>query len=74
MYSIPVASGLINGSTISSPAHGANMEQIISELTSLKAKGLEIAQQMENQKHLKTFLENLIGLYCIVPVINMKKL
>ena len=39
MYSIPVSSGLINvSSTISSSAHGANMEQIISAIDELKAE------------------------------------
>lgn len=70
MYSIPVASGLINvSSTISSSAHGANMEQIISAIDELKGgKDWRSLSADGKSKALKTtFLENLIGLYCIVP-------
>jgi nitrogen regulatory protein PII len=70
MYSIPVQSGLINvSSTVSSSAHGANMEQIISALDDLK-EGKEWRTSLESGKSraLKTtFLEDLVGLYCIVP-------
>ena len=70
MYSIPVASGLINvSSTISSSAHGANMEQIISAIDELKGgKDWRSLSADGKSKALKTtYLENLIGLYCIVP-------
>ena len=70
MYSIPVRSGLINvSSTVSSSAHGANMEQIISALDDLKGdKDWRTAADTGKSKALKTtFLENLVGLYCIVP-------
>ena len=70
MYSIPVHSGLINvSSTISSSAHGANMEQIISALDDLKGnKDWRTSVDSVKSKALKsTFLENLVGLYCIVP-------
>ena len=70
MYSIPVASGLINvSSTISSSAHGANMEQIISAIDELKGgKDWRSLSADGKSKALKTtYLENLTGLYCIVP-------
>lgn len=70
MYSIPVHTGLINvSSTISSSAHGANMEQIISAIDDLKGgKDWRVTADPVESKALKTtFLENLIGLYCIVP-------
>ena len=70
MYSIPVSSGLINvSSTISSSAHGANMEQIISAIDELKGgKDWRILADESKSKALKTtFLKNLVGLYCIVP-------
>ena len=70
MYSIPVRSGLINvSSTVSSSAYGANMEQIISALDDLKGdKDWRTAAETGKSKALKTtFLENLVGLYCIVP-------
>ena len=70
MYSIPVTSGLINvSSTISSSAHGANMEQIISAIDELKGgKDWRTLADDSKSKALKTtFLENLVGLYCIVP-------
>jgi nitrogen regulatory protein PII len=70
MYSIPVHTGLINvSSTISSSAHGANMEQIISALDDLKG-GKEWRTNVDpvESKALKTtYLENLVGLYCVVP-------
>ena len=70
MYSIPVHSGLINvSSTVSSSAHGANMEQIISALDDLKGgkEWRSTADAGKTQKLKTTFLENLVGLYCIVP-------
>lgn len=70
MYSIPVRSGVINvSSTVSSSAHGANMEQIISALDDLKgSKEWRTALESGKSRALKTtFLENLVGLYCIVP-------
>ena len=70
MYSIPVTSGLINvSSTISSSAHGATMEQIISAIDELKGgKDWRTLADDSKSKALKTtFLENLVGLYCIVP-------
>ena len=70
MYSIPVSSGLINvSSTISSSAHGANMEQIISAIDEIKGgKDWRTLADESKSKALKTtFLENLVGLYCIVP-------
>ena len=70
MYSIPVSSGLINvSSTISSSAHGANMEQIISAIDEIKGgKDWRTSADDPKSKALKTtFLENLVGLYCIVP-------
>ena len=70
MYSIPVRSGLINiSSTVSSSAHGANMEQVISALDDLKGgKDWRTAADAGKSRALKTtFLENLVGLYCIVP-------
>ena len=69
LYSIPVQSGLINvSSTVSSSAHGANMEQIISALDDLKGgKDWRTAADAGKSQSLKTtFLENLVGLYCIV--------
>jgi nitrogen regulatory protein PII len=70
MYSIPVSSGLINvSSTISSSAHGANMEQIISAIDEIKGgKDWRSSADDSKSKALKTtYLENLVGLYCIVP-------
>lgn len=70
MYSIPVSSGLINiSSTVSSSAYGANMEQIISALDDLKGnKDWRALVDSGKSKALKTTtLENLVGLYCIVP-------
>ena len=70
LYSIPVHSGLINvSSTVSSSAHGANMEQIISALDELKGgKDWRTSADVGKSQSLKTtFLENLVGLYCIVP-------
>jgi len=70
MYSIPVSSGLINvTSTISSSAHGANMEQIISAIDEIKGdKDWRTSADDSKSKALKTtYLENLVGLYCIVP-------
>ncbi len=70
MYSIPVSNGLINvSSTVSSSAHGANMEQIISALDDLKGgKDWRTSADEGKSRALKTtFLENLVGLYCIVP-------
>ncbi len=70
MYSIPVSSGLINiSSTVSSTAHGANMEQIIAAVDDLKGSK-EWRQSLDSgkTKSLKTtYLENLVGIYCIVP-------
>lgn len=70
MYSIPVRSGLINvSSTVSSSAHGANMDQIIAALDDLKgSKDWRHLVDSGKSKALKTtYLENLVGLYCIVP-------
>ena len=70
MYSIPVHNGLINvSSTVSSSAHGANMEQIISALDDIKGnKEWRTSVDSGKTSSLKTtFLENLVGLYCIVP-------
>ena len=70
MYSIPVHNGLINvSSTVSSSAHGANMEQIISALDDIKGnKEWRTSLDSGKSNSLKTtFLENLVGLYCIVP-------
>ena len=70
MYSIPVHSGLINvSSTVSSSTHGANMEQIISALDDLKGgKDWRVTPEATKAQSLKsTFLNNLVGLYCIVP-------
>jgi nitrogen regulatory protein PII len=76
MYSIPVSSGLINiSSTVSSSAHGANMEQVISALDDLKGgKDWRSAAESTSGKALKTtFLEDLVGLYCIVPRDNYEE-
>jgi len=76
MYSIPVSSGLINiSSTVSSSAHGANMEQVISALDDLKGgKDWRSAAESSSSKALKTtFLEDLVGLYCIVPRDNYEE-
>jgi nitrogen regulatory protein PII len=70
MYSIPVSSGLINvSSTVSSSAHGANMEQIIAALDDIKgSKDWRQSIDSSKSKSLKTtYLENLVGIYCIVP-------
>jgi nitrogen regulatory protein PII len=70
MYSIPVHSGLINvSSTVSSSTHGANMEQVISALDDLKGgKDWRAMPDLSKSKSLKsTFLNDLVGLYCIVP-------
>ncbi|HAW98069.1 MAG TPA: hypothetical protein DCX67_06000 [Opitutae bacterium] len=71
MYSIPVRSGLINvSSTVSSSGLGANMEQIISALDDLKGgKEWRTAADAGKTQSLKTTtpLQNLVGLYCIVP-------
>ena len=70
MYSIPVQSGVINvSSTVSSSAHGANMEQVISALDDLKGgKEWRTSLDIGKSRALKTtFLENLVGLYFIVP-------
>jgi nitrogen regulatory protein PII len=76
MYSIPVSSGLINiSSTVSSSAYGANMEQVISALDDLKGgKDWRTAAESNSSKALKTtFLEDLVGLYCIVPRDNYEE-
>lgn len=76
MYSIPVSSGLINiSSTVSSSAYGANMEQVISALDDLKGgKDWRSAAESSSSKALKTtFLEDLVGLYCIVPRDNYEE-
>ena len=72
MYSIPVRSGLINvSSTVSSSGYGANMDQIISALDDLKGgkewRTAAETESSENRALKTTFLENLVGLYCIVP-------
>ena len=70
MYSIPVNSGLINvSSTVSSSAHGANMEQIIAALDDLKGdKEWRQSIDSSKSKSLKTtYLKDLVGIYCIVP-------
>lgn len=70
LYSIPVHTGVINvSSTVSSSAHGANMEQIISALDDLKGgKDWRTAADENKSASIKTtFLKDLIGLYCIVP-------
>lgn len=70
MYSIPVSTGLINvSSTVSSSAHGANMEQIIAALDDLKGdKDWRQSIDAQKGKTIKTtYLENLVGIYCIVP-------
>jgi len=76
MYSIPVRSGLINiSSTVSSSAYGANMEQVISALDDLKGgKEWRTSAESGTRGSLKTtFLENLVGLYCIVPRDNYEE-
>jgi len=70
LYSIPVHTGVINvSSTVSSSAHGANMEQIISALDDLKGgKDWRTAADENKSASINTtFLKDLIGLYCIVP-------
>ncbi len=70
MYSIPVNSGLINiSSTVSSSAHGANMEQVIAALDDLKGdKEWRQSIDSSKSKSLKTtYLKDLVGIYCIVP-------
>ena len=70
MYSIPVSSGIVNvSSTVSSSSHGANMEQVIAAIDEIKGgKGRRSGTDAGKGKALKTtFLENLVGLYCIVP-------
>ena len=72
MYSIPVRSGLINvSSTVSSSGYGANMDQIIAALDDLKGgkewRTAAETESSENRALKTTFLENLVGLYCIVP-------
>ena len=70
MYSIPVSSGIVNvSSTVSSSSHGANMEQVIAAIDEIKGgKDWRSGTDAGKGKALKTtFLENLVGLYCIVP-------
>ena len=69
---VPVRSGLINvSSTVSSSGYGANMDQIISALDDLKGgkewRTAAETESSENRALKTTFLENLVGLYCIVP-------
>ncbi len=70
MYSIPVSSGVVNvSSTVSSSSHGANMEQVIAAIDEIKGgKDWRAGADAGKGKALKTtYLENLVGLYCIVP-------
>ena len=54
-----------------SSGYGANMDQIISALDDLKGgkewRTAAETESSENRALKTTFLENLVGLYCIVP-------
>ncbi|MEK9772875.1 MAG: hypothetical protein VW576_04865 [Opitutae bacterium] len=69
MYSIPVSDGIINvSSTVSSSSHGASMEQIIAALDEIKGgKDWRTSGETKSTSLNTTFLQNLTGLYCVVP-------
>ena len=72
MYTIPVNAGIIHvSSVVSTSSHLASMEQVIATVDEIKGgKEWRVATDSDSGKGkaLKTtFLENLVGLYCIVP-------
>ena len=69
MYSIPVSDGIINvSSTVSSSSHGASMEQVIAALDEIKGgKDWRATGESKSTSLNTTFLQNLTGLYCVVP-------
>ena len=72
MYTIPVDAGIVHvSSVVSTTSHLASMEQLIAAVDEIKGgKEWRVAADSSSGKGkaLKTtFLENLVGLYCIVP-------
>lgn len=69
MYSIPVSDGIINvSSTVSNSSHGASMEQVIAALDEIKGgKDWRISGESKSSSLNTTILQDLVGLYCIVP-------
>ena len=69
MYSIPVSDGLINvSSTVSNSSYGASMEQVIAVLDDIKgSKDWRSSGESKSASLNTTILQNLIGLYCVVP-------
>jgi hypothetical protein len=69
MYSIPVSDGLINvSSTVSTSSHGASMEQVIAAIDDIKGnKEWRSNAESKSSSLNTTFLNDLIGLYCVVP-------
>ncbi|MFP6855217.1 MAG: hypothetical protein VB980_05480 [Opitutales bacterium] len=72
MYTIPVDAGIVHvSSVVSTSSHLASMEQVIAAVDEIKG-GKEWRSTTDADdskvKTLKTsFIENLVGLYCIVP-------
>ena len=68
MYSIPVSDGIINvSSTVSNTSHGASMEQVIAVLDEIKGgKDWRSTGESKSASLNTTYLENLVGLYCVV--------
>ncbi|MFP6901654.1 MAG: hypothetical protein VCA36_11975 [Opitutales bacterium] len=72
MYTIPVAAGIVHvSSVVATASHLASMEQVIAAVDEIKGgKEWRTSTDADSSKSkvLKTtFLENLVGLYCIVP-------
>ena len=69
LYSIPVSDGIINvSSTVSKNTHGATMEQVVAALDEIKGgKDWRTSGDNKSTSLNTTYLENLTGLYCVVP-------
>ena len=69
LYSIPVADGIINvSSTVSKNTHGASMEQVVAALDEIKGgKEWRTIAESKSTSLNTPYLENLAGLYCVVP-------
>ncbi len=72
MYTIPVDAGIVRvSSVVSTSSHLASMEQVIAAVDEIKGgkewRSSTGADDNKGQALKTTFLENLVGLYCIVP-------
>ncbi len=72
MYTIPVDAGIVHvSSVVSTSSHLASMEQVIAAVDEIKGgkewRSTTGADDNKGQALKTTFLENLVGLYCIVP-------